>query len=260
MLNLRTLRTSKTGASLLEYGLLSGLVGAAAIAAVVGLVGGMSKTPVAAETAIVSAMNNGTARNDGSEAERGGAVLSGVAGDSGSSATFSSISYPVLWIASGITDIDPTEGNNITENAATLVGRTFGSANVPVHKSIVPLALSADSNRNGRMEPDNFKTLEFYRFNGNTSNVYTNPADAFLTALATITYNDGTIAQNTLNLATIKRGTSIRDLLVLPPTSYNDAAVALQAKPINSIRIDAIVANNLSNIERNRLVLNFKKP
>ena len=155
--------------------------------------------------------------------------------------------------------IDPSEGNDIAENASALVGLTFGSVNDALANHIQ--TLSPGSVRFDGAEPDTFRYFglirvpgagssaedravynqnnnirgETFKINNGADQVF----DASATYFATITYVDGTSAQIT---AVLFQDTAGRTYLA-PEISANSDQLALEAKAIRSLTLNQLEQN-----------------
>lgn len=151
--------------------------------------------------------------------------------------------------------IDPREGNTRAEDANTLVGQTYGSANNPLYSRITS-ATMVDNNNNGRLDQDNNTSNDqFVTDIGNGPQTFT--FDATAVYRATLTYADGTTATVTAVIAQDTAGN-----LFLAPESRSgnfdspDLA-AYEAKPIVSITLNSLFGDNYSGMSTDREVTGF---
>ena len=132
-------------------------------------------------------------------------------------------------------DMDTTEGNDIAENAAALVGLTFGGFGNALSGQIQTLSpgTSRQFTQNGNTYYDQGLTNpEHFRINGGPNQDF----DSTAIFDATITYLDGTTA--TIS-AVIFQDTTGRTYLA-PEFSANADQVALEAGPILSLTLNAL--------------------
>ena len=136
--------------------------------------------------------------------------------------------------------IDTTEGNQISENARSLEGETFGGANSPLYnniKSFSPGARGYGNTARGTYSTDNSgeNGSDTFRIDdGNSQNF-----DAIASYAATLTYADGSQATVTAIVFQSTNG----DLFLAPAASSSDYQSALEAGPIDSITFNAVSSN-----------------
>ena len=136
--------------------------------------------------------------------------------------------------------IDTTEGNQISENASSLEGETFGGANSPLYnniKSFSPGARGYGNTARGTYSTDNSgeNGSDTFRINdGNSQNF-----DAIASYAATLTYADGSQATVTAIVFQSTNG----DLFLAPAASSSDYQSALEAGPIDSITFNTVSSN-----------------
>jgi hypothetical protein len=142
-------------------------------------------------------------------------------------------------------DIDPTEGNTTSENAASLVGSVFGGPGNPIFNTAATLT-RVGTPTTYSMSANNTQ----FRINGGTARTY----DGTATYNATLTYTNGTTATIT---AVIVQDTAGR-LYLFPESAVNADQTALQANAIRSIRLDSVFQNTgLSGTATDRAAFNF---
>ncbi len=133
--------------------------------------------------------------------------------------------------------IDTTEGNQISENARSLEGETFGGANSPLYnniKSFSPGARGYGNTARGTYSTDNSgeNGSDTFRIDdGNSQNF-----DAIASYAATLTYADGSQATVTAIVFQSTNG----DLFLAPAASSSDYQSALEAGPIESITFNTV--------------------
>ena len=148
--------------------------------------------------------------------------------------------------------IDPTEGNDVAENASALVGQTFGGWGNALAGRIQTFSqgpLSSTWSKDGNAYYDqNDTAAETFRINGGPTQGF----DASVIYNATLTYLDGTTATIT---AVVFQDTAGRTYLA-PELDANADQAALNAKPILSLRLDSLVSNTYAGMTANRQAFN----
>ncbi|WP_394179506.1 Hint domain-containing protein [Yoonia maritima] len=146
-----------------------------------------------------------------------------------------------------LADIDTQEGNNNAENAAALVGLTFGGTNnalLNYAQTFSPGSTGFGGGTNNAYDMDN-SPAETFRINGGANQTF----DGTAIYNATITYSDGTTAQIT---AVVFQDTNGNAYLA-PEFSPNADQTALEAGPIRSITFDSLNRNtNLTGLAADR--------
>ncbi|WP_051539585.1 Hint domain-containing protein [Sulfitobacter sp. 20_GPM-1509m] len=148
--------------------------------------------------------------------------------------------------------IDPTEGNTTAENASSLVGLTFGDVRDPLWENVQSFSPGTNSygrGTNDAYDMNNNAASENFRINGGPNQVF----DGTAIYNATITYTDGTTARIT---AVIFQDTNGNTYLA-PEFSANSDQTALQAKPIQSLRLNSLEGTNYSGLTASRQTTNF---
>lgn len=137
--------------------------------------------------------------------------------------------------------IDPTEGNETPENAAALVGTTYGSVGNPLHQNIHEFSPGTNGFGGGNAagyDVDNNLSNDQFRIDGGPDQTF----DAAAIYDVTITYSNGTTAAIT---ATIFQDTS-GNLYLMPETGSSPETTsaadqaALEANPIRSVTINSV--------------------
>ena len=138
--------------------------------------------------------------------------------------------------------IDPTEGNDISENAASLVGKTYGGPGNALTNHSHTLSQGSVKYTGGAVsdayDSDNNGANETFRIDGGSDQTI----EGTVEYNATITYNDGTTATITAIVFQDLGG----NLYLAPETSLNSDQTALQAKPIRSLTLDSVADNNVN--------------
>lgn len=145
----------------------------------------------------------------------------------------SSFTYDALFL--GVySDLDPDETDWDVENAASLVGTTFGNSSSPIYQSIERLTVSDADSDGAANENDMGQAADSFTVNGASSNI-----DSALSYDVTITYADQTTATVAMIMAQDESG---RLFLLPPPTGAGNSV--LDDGPIESIRLDAITGGS----------------
>lgn len=144
-------------------------------------------------------------------------------------------SYEVIFLGT-LPRIDPTQDNEVAENATAILG-THGSSASPLSSRVGTLTadrLSEDDNSS--YDTDNNGGYDSFRINGGAVQNF----DAVATYNATIQYADGTTATIT---ATVFQDVNGNTYLAPEETANADQA-ALTDKPILSLNLTSVVANS----------------
>ncbi|WP_238366487.1 Hint domain-containing protein [Mesobacterium pallidum] len=157
-------------------------------------------------------------------------------------------SFEVIYLGT-VGAIDPTEGNATSENAASLVGQTFGTPAGPLYTQVHDFT---PGNYGGgdaaAYDTDNNLTNDTFRIDGGATQTY----DALVLYEATVTYVDGTTGSIS---ALVMQDTAGR--LYLMPEMTNNADVAvLQAGPIRSLTLNS-VNTDTANMSAERFAMHF---
>lgn len=152
--------------------------------------------------------------------------------------------WNVFYLGNSAVTLDPTEGNNISENAAQLIGQTFGAAGAGNTLSSRIFQVQTINNggtlSNGAaiMDNDNSIVTDQYNFTELTT-----PAgdpvilnhDTAVYYNATLTYTDGT----TTTVAARIMQTTSNDLFLVPSVATADID-KLTAGPIRSLTLNSV--------------------
>ena len=150
-------------------------------------------------------------------------------------------SFTVIGLGSAA-DVDPTETNTASEDAATLFG-TYGGPGSELYQNILN-AETFDTNSDGIVEDDdNGTTPENFVIDGTTYQI-----DSGLVYNATATFTDGSSSGFTAVVVQTTTG----DLFMLPELSDNADNALLTSQPIESISLDT-VSNDAALIAADRL-------
>lgn len=143
--------------------------------------------------------------------------------------------FSVIYLGT-TSDLDPTEGSPVAENASTIVNSTYGSVSDPLWSHVQTLAPVGSPGAYYRTN-NNLYTDQF-TIDGGTAQTF----DSISQYTATITYTDGTTAP--LTNAVVFQD-SAGQLYLAPELTAGADQTALTAKAIRSITLDAL--NNNSN-------------
>ena len=137
--------------------------------------------------------------------------------------------FDVIFLGT-VTDIDPTEGNQLPDNATAIEGTTLGSGGAPLWQNIGELALDNDANANNLYDQDNTVSNDTFTIDGGTAQVF----DSVARYDATITYNDGSTDTATVIVIQDTAG----NMYMTPQKSANADQLVITAKPIDAITLD----------------------
>lgn len=148
--------------------------------------------------------------------------------------------------------IDPTEGNNVAENASALENMTFGSVTDPLwelSQSFSPGTGGFGGGTSTAYDQDNSLSNESFRLDGGPEQVF----DASVVYNAVITYTDGTTA----NITAVVFQDTAGNTYLAPEFSANADQTALEAGPIRSLTLNSLVSNTFSGMTGSRQTSNF---
>ena len=133
--------------------------------------------------------------------------------------------FDVIYLGT-FADLDPIEGNTTTEDAALLVGATFGSAGSPLSGNIRTLSPVGSP---GTVYDTNGTINDQYSIDGTT---YSH--DGFGEYTALVTFADGTTAEVPVNIFQTTSG----ELFLAPNTTgEEDIQALMESQPITSLEI-----------------------
>jgi Ca2+-binding RTX toxin-like protein len=150
--------------------------------------------------------------------------------------------------------IDPTEGNQLSENASGLVGLTFGSVGNPLYgaaQSFSPGTTGFGSGSATAYDSNNTGTNDTFRINGGANQTM----DGVTLYAATITYANGATA----SIGAIVIQDTAGNLYLVPQLTQNAAQTAMEAGAIRSLTINSVTTNN-ADLASDRLVGNYILP
>lgn len=137
--------------------------------------------------------------------------------------------------------IDTTDGNNTAENAAALVGLSFGTAADPLFNNEV--TWSAETLLGGVYDMDGSPT-ETFSIDGGAPQTFSGTS----VYGATVSYLDGSTATVSAVIAQDGAGNTY----LMPEFSPNADQAALEAGPIRSISLDSLLGNTFSGLTASR--------
>ena len=143
-------------------------------------------------------------------------------------------------------DLDTVEGNYDAENAAALVGMTFGSIADPLFdrfQEFSPGSTGFDGGTRGAYDQDNSPD-EAFRIDGGADQIY----DSGANYNAVITYTDGTTATITAAIFQDEDGNTYW----APEFSPNADMTAMELKPIKSLTITGVHKSKFSGMDADR--------
>ncbi len=154
------------------------------------------------------------------------------------------------WIYLGTgPEIDPVEGNSNAENAAALVGNTYGSSGDPLYTHITSATMINRGGTADALDMNNTVANDQFTTNiGSGSVTYT--FDGLTNYHATITYADGTTATVTAVIVQSTTG----ELFLAPEMVANADTTAYEAKPIVSITVTGVETSTNANFGIDRYV------
>ena len=145
-----------------------------------------------------------------------------------------------------LADIDTIEGNNLAENAAALVGLTFGGVGDPLLNNFVNFSPVGDPGSFYNQDND---PADQFSIDGGAAQTF----DSVIALNATITYTDGTTA--TIS-AVVFQDTNGNTYLA-PEFSNNSDQAALEAGAIRSITFDSVAVDSASGLRADRETWDF---
>lgn len=157
------------------------------------------------------------------------------------------------WIHLGLssTNIDPVEGSALSEDADLLVGASFGTAGDPLYEHVTRAQMIDNGGSSTALDTNNNASNDqFITDIGNGPETFT--YDGVGVYGATLTYTDGTSANFTAIVAQDTQG----HLFLAPPLSSNADVATLTARPIESITLNSMIADN-GNLGTDRQDISF---
>lgn len=162
--------------------------------------------------------------------------------------------FDVFFLGYIATDLDPTEGNTTSENAAALVGSSFGTTGDPVFNNIQTLAPGSTGFSGGnttKYDTNNSSSNDTFKIDGGPDQIF----DSEQGYTVTLTYADGSTVTS---FAAVMQDTA-GNLYLIPGTSQDANQEALEAKPILSITIDSF-GNSYNGMTADRIDGDYAAP
>ncbi|MCC0064872.1 MAG: Hint domain-containing protein [Defluviimonas sp.] len=157
-----------------------------------------------------------------------------------------------IYLGTWATDLDPTEGNTVAENAASLVGTTFGTVADPLLTHVTSATMIDNGGTAGVLDQDNTVSNDQFTTNiGTGTATYTFDSSAIYNA--TITYVNGTTATVTAVIAQDTAG----HLFLAPEFTANPDTIAYEASAIRSITLNSVNGNTFTGMTADRIVTGF---
>ena len=158
------------------------------------------------------------------------------------------------WIHLGhsATQLDPTEGNDVAEGAASFVGKSYGSAGNPLSARVTQATAIDKGGVAGALDQNNAVSNDQFTTNigaGTTTFTF----DGTVIYNATVTYADGTTG--TITAVVVQDTTG--QLFLAPEKLFNDDTTVLDGKPIMSLKLNSVNGNTFSGMAADRHVTGF---
>ena len=157
-----------------------------------------------------------------------------------------------IYLGTSATQIDPTEGNTVAENATLLNGQTFGSVGNPLFSHVNAATMTDVGGTSGVLDQNNSTSNDTFTTN-NGSGTATYIFDATVTYNATVTYADGTTATVTAVVVQDTAG----NLYLAPETSSKGNTAVYEAKPIRSLTLNSVNSATSNGLNPDRYVTGF---
>ncbi|MEM7176224.1 MAG: Hint domain-containing protein [Pseudomonadota bacterium] len=163
--------------------------------------------------------------------------------------------WNALFLGNIATQIDPFEGNTLSENFDDLAGRTFGSSTPgeQLFENIVSVTAIDNGGAADALDTNNFASNDQMQFDlGDGAGLQTTVYDGGGVYNATLTYSDGTTANITAVIIQDVNG----NLFLAPEFSNNSDVAAMEAGAITSITLNT-VSIDTGNFTDDRVLTNF---
>ncbi|MGL4309645.1 MAG: Hint domain-containing protein [Paracoccaceae bacterium] len=161
-----------------------------------------------------------------------------------------------IYLGNSTTSLDPTEGNDVAENASSFVGTTFGSSTDPLYSHVASVTMLDRGGSTTALDQNNSTSNDQFSTNiGAGTTTYT--FDSSVIYDVTITYANGTTATATAVLAQDTAGNLF--LAPDPTSSTSPDTAAYQFGPIVSLTLNAITGGvtSYSGLATDRIVTGF---
>lgn len=158
--------------------------------------------------------------------------------------------FNVFYLGS-VAEIDPTEGNSVSEDASTLVGTSFGTASAPLSSNIQSLSPGSTGYTRGAAttgyDTDNTSANETFALDGGAEQTL----DGVAEYNATLTYADGSTSGA---ITVVIFQDSSGNLYLAPEVSAGTDQTALEADAIRSVNLTSLADNTFNELEGDRQV------
>ncbi|MFT6091674.1 Hint domain-containing protein [Sulfitobacter sp.] len=148
------------------------------------------------------------------------------------------LTWDALYLGKTALDIDETENDGgQADNAAVLVGNTYGTAGDPLWDHVVSVTAIDNNGQADILDSDNNFRYDQLRFDADDGNgLQTNLFDSAPIYNATLTYTDGTTATITAVIMQDTQG----NLFLAPEYSAGPDIDAMEARAIESLTLDSL--------------------
>ena len=165
------------------------------------------------------------------------------------------LTFNAIFLDNSGIELDPTEGNNVAENANLFVGQTFGGPGAALAGQWVSFtSVNNGGVANALDMNNNIVTDQAIIDNG--SGPVTYDFDGTAVWSGTLTYIDGTSSAPGLQLVLVQMTNG--DLYLVPrPTAADPTNVALSANQIQSVTITGLTGNTFSGMGSDRPLISF---
>lgn len=149
--------------------------------------------------------------------------------------------WNAIFLGNSATEIDPSEGDNVAENAGLLVGQSYGTAGDPLANHVVSVATADLGGNAGALDTDQFTSSDevTYDLGGGSQTAVMDGVGAYN---ATITYMDG--SSTTITAVLFQDSTG--NLFLAPQVTANADAAAMEAMGIRTLSLDSMITNDAS--------------
>jgi hypothetical protein len=152
----------------------------------------------------------------------------------------------------GTFNIDPTEGNAISENAIDLVGQTNGSPADPLFERIVTVTALDRAGQAGSLDTNRVGTDQVLYTLPGAGSQQVATFEGLGVYDATVTFFDG----STGNVSAVVFQDEARNLFLAPEITANADSAIFQSGPIVSMRLNGLISNS-GNLTADRGAANF---
>lgn len=164
------------------------------------------------------------------------------------------LTFNAIFLGNSAVSLDPTEGNNVAENANLFVGQTFGGPGAALAGNWVSFTSVNNGGVVDALDMNN-NVVNDQAIINNGSGPVTYVFDGTSVFNATITYIDGsTSASVPVVIVQMTNG----DLYLVPsPTTPTPTNTALSSNQIRSVTLTSLVGNTYSGMGANRPLISF---